>query len=45
MFHHLLIQLFANRGIYSKRLNSANKVVHLTRCWNEKRLCFSKFHC
>jgi len=31
MFHPFLNELFANGGIYSKHLNSANKVVHLTQ--------------
>ena len=31
MLQHFLIQLFANGGIYSKHLNSANKVVCLAR--------------
>jgi len=32
MVQHFTTELFANEGIYSKHLNSANKVVHLARC-------------
>jgi len=32
MVQHFRIQFFANGGIWSKHLNSANKMVHLARC-------------